>query len=157
MANPSPAAEAKTTAELVRYLAPKCQRGIGMTLTSSNRRYTFYWLRRAVPPRLAVRVRRRKPLPRFPVIEALAAELAAVTDGEWRCPWCGKPFKRRGKQRYCTPAHAARARKNRWLTNVGREERLAKRRQYETALRARHIVRNRAIERARREDAERRG
>jgi len=152
----SHAAEAKTPAELAKYLAPKCQRGIGVTLASGSRRYTFHWINRAGVRRLGVRVRRRR-LSRLPVVEALAAILLAEPAPPPECPECGRVFERHGKQRYCSPAHAARARKKRWLANVGREERLAARRRYERALRSRHILRNRAIERGRRQDAARHG
>jgi hypothetical protein len=94
-----------------------------------------------------VKVQRPKYPPRDPAVEALAAKLLA--DG-WSCPECGAAFEPQGRQRYCSPVHAARARKRRWKKKRAR----AARREYISDLRARHAARDRV--RDRRREAERR-
>jgi hypothetical protein len=132
-----------TPPELQRQLTERCPRlSFWVTFTSGGRQYTFYWLRNGGAKRLAVKVHKRQPLPRLPAVEALATTLRSV----WSCPECGKVFPRHGKQRYCTPAHAARARKRRWKSRQAAEARLVARRAYEADLRARHEVRRRARE-----------
>jgi hypothetical protein len=131
--------------DLEHDLTAKCQRGAMVTKSSGARRYTFYWF--ASGRRLAVKVHRPKYPPRDPAVEALAAKLLAAG---WSCPECGVMFKRHGRQRYCSPAHAARARKTRWKKKRAR----AARRQYISDLRARHATRDRI--RDRRREAERR-
>lgn len=79
----------------------------GVSFTSRGRRYTFYWHRKG--KRLAVKVG-GLAYETKPVIEALAAKLSATRT----CPDCGAAVSRRGKQRFCTPAHAARYRKQQW-------------------------------------------
>jgi hypothetical protein len=104
-------------------------RGAFVNLTSRGRVYTFYWLRSA--KRLAVKVHPRKRLERLPAVEALAASLEAV----WSCPLpsCGKVFERQGKQKFCTPAHATKFRKAKWLRAQARRK---KREAAEAAARA---------------------
>ena len=116
-----------------------------VTKASGARRYTFYWF--APGKRLAVKIQPRKYPSRDPAAEALAAKLLAAG---WSCPECGVMFKRHGRQRYCSPAHAARARKRRWKKKRAR----AARRESITDLRARHATRDRI--RDRRREAERR-
>jgi hypothetical protein len=83
-----------------------------VTYTSRGKRFTFY--RRGQSPQLWVKV---KDVTTFdqPNVEALAARLATTR----LCPVCKTAFQRNGRQAYCTPAHAAKARKQRWkLTRV---------------------------------------
>ena len=79
-----------------------------VTYQSRGRRYTFYWYKRT--HRLAVKVHPMPPRNR--VVEALAATLKQEP---WNCPFCHVAFKRKGKQKFCTKAHAAQFRKRRWL------------------------------------------
>jgi hypothetical protein len=80
----------------------------GVTYQSRGRRYTFYWYK--ATHRLAVKV---QPMPpRNQDVEALAAMLKQEP---WNCPLCHVAFKRKGKQKFCTKAHAAQFRKRRWL------------------------------------------
>jgi hypothetical protein len=119
---------------LERELTEKCKRGAFVRKVSGGREYRFYWFRDG--RRLAVKVVRSPRPPRDAAVEALAARLMAL----WTCPVCGTAFTRRGRQRYCSPAHAARARKRKW-----KERRAsAPRRAYRADLRARHKVLRRA-------------
>jgi hypothetical protein len=79
-----------------------------VTYQSRGRRYTFYWYKRT--HRLAVKVHPMPPRNR--VVEDLAAKLKQEP---WNCPLCHVAFKRKGKQKFCTKAHAAQFRKRRWL------------------------------------------
>jgi hypothetical protein len=129
-------------AALERDLLSKCPRmptGTGRVFTSGGRRYVFYWLK--IGRRLAVNVSRREPLERLPAVEALAEKILA----SWSCPICGKTFPRRGKQRYCSPAHAALARKERWRARRKNQTL----REYRADLRARHFALDRAKQRPR--------
>jgi hypothetical protein len=78
-----------------------------VTFQSRGRKYTFYWYKAA--HRLAVKVH---PLPpRNREVEGLAATLKPL----WTCPLCHVTFERKGKQKFCTKAHAATFRKRQWL------------------------------------------
>ena len=134
-----PDAPALTVGQLERQLTKHCLRGGGtglMSKMSGARRFTFYWFRDG--KRLAVKSRRVERPAHDLVVEALAAKLEAA----WTCPECSVKFVRRGRQRYCTPAHAARARKRRWQEQPAR----AARRAYLSDLRARHVERRRALQ-----------
>jgi hypothetical protein len=78
-----------------------------VTYTSNGKRFSFY--RRGQSPLLRVKV---KDVTTFdqPNVEALAARVAMMR----LCPVCKATFQRNGRQAYCTPAHAAKARKQRW-------------------------------------------
>src|SRR5438105_3533962 len=106
------------SATLERHLAQKTMRGAVVNLTSGGRVHSFYWLRRG--KRLAVKVHPRPRHAQLPVVEALAAKLREV----WSCPECGKVFQRRGKQKFCTPVHAAKFRKARWVRAQERKQRI---------------------------------
>lgn len=98
------------TQHLAQQLEKQLSQGARpITYKSRGRKYTFYWLKSG--HRLAVEVQTRRRLPSNPAVEALARKIGAV----WSCPECGKVFARKGKQKFCTPAHAARHRKARWL------------------------------------------
>jgi len=116
-------------ATLERDLSRKLALGKGpFTFLSRGRRYTFYWLRSG--HRMAVKIHRKPRPPARPDIEALAQKLRAT----WSCPECGKVFTRRGRQKFCSPAHAARHRKHRYLR---RHARRAKREETAIALASR--------------------
>ena len=102
---------------LRKRIADQAVRGAFVKLTSRGRLYTFYWLRSA--KRLAVKIH-RKQHERLPNVEALAASLKSV----WSCPLpsCGTVFERRGKQKFCTPAHATKFRKAKWLRAQARRK-----------------------------------
>jgi hypothetical protein len=87
----------------------------GVSFTSRGRRYTFWWHRKG--GRLLVKVGGLSYEAK-PAIEALARKLADVRV----CPDCGTAFARRGRQRYCSAAHAARSRKRRWTRRAQAEQ-----------------------------------
>src|SRR5262249_29684635 len=103
---------------LERELRNQTIHGSPKTRRSGARTFSFYWYRRA--KHLAVKVHPADP--RDPVLEALVKRLGATRV----CPVCGDAFTRRGRSLYCCPAHAARARKRRWLKKQ-RQEQIARR------------------------------